>query len=121
MRGRQQGVTTIGLIILVAVFAVIGFGGLRLIPIYLQHMKIVNVLSDVQNELDGQGPSISKIRVAIAKRLNVEMVTILTPRDFKVTKTEEGFKVQAQYENRAPYLGNLYLVAEFDNAVEIRR
>ena len=49
------------------------------------------------------------------------MVTILTPRDFKVTKTEEGFKVQAQYENRAPYLGNLYLVAEFDNAVEIRR
>lgn len=121
MRARQQGITAIGLIIMVLVVGSIAFGALRLIPIYLEHMKIVSVLNDVKEELDGQNPSISNIRVAISKRLNVEMVYALTAKDFQITKTEGGFNVAVQYSNRAPYLGNLYLVAEFDNSVEIRR
>ena len=121
MRHRQQGMTAIGFILLAVVFSVVGFAGLKLTPLYLEHMKIVSVLNDVKKDLDGQNPSIQQIRAAIGKRLTVEMVTTMKVQDFKIRKTEEGFEVRAQYERRTPYLGNLYLLGVFNDAVEIRR
>ncbi len=121
MRNRQQGITAIGFIILALVFSVVGFAGLKLTPLYLEHMKIVSVLNDVKKELDGKNPSIQIVRSAINKRLTVEMVTTLKSQDFKIRKTENGLEVRAQYERRTPYFGNLYLLGVFNDAVEIRR
>ena len=121
MRSRQQGITAIGFILLAAVFLVVGFAGLKLTPLYLEHMKVVAVLKDVKKDLDGKNPSIQEIRSAIGKRLTVEMIRTMKSQDFKIRKTEEGFEVRAQYERRTPYLGNLYLLGVFNDAVEIRR
>lgn len=121
MPRKQQGMTAIGFIILALIVALIGFAGLKLTPIYLEHMKIVSTLNDVQKDLDGQKASIQEIRSGINKRLVIEMVNIVKAKDFKIKKTEAGYDVRIQYENRTQYVANLYLVAVFNNAVEIRR
>ena len=121
MRNKQQGITAIGFVIIAAVVALIGFAALKLTPIYLEHMKIVSTLNDVKADLDGQNPSIQQIRYAIDKRLVIEMITKMKAKDFEIKKTETGFSVRAQYEDRTPYIANIYLVAVFNNAVEIRR
>ena len=121
MRGRQQGMTAIGFLIIAAMVVLIGFAALRLTPIYLEHMKIVSVLEDVKSELDGTNPSIQLIRSAIGKRLNVEMIKRLKRQDFVIKKSEMGYSVRAQYDNEAPYIYNIYLLVRFNNAVEIRR
>jgi len=121
MRRHQQGITAIGFIILATIIAVMGFAALKLTPVYLEHMKIVSVLNDVKEDLDGQNATAGTIRAAIGKRLNVEMVSVLKSRDFEIKKSESGYTVRAQYENGVPYLGNLYLLAKFNNSVEIVR
>ncbi len=121
MRRNQQGMTAISFIILAAIVALIGFAGLKLTPIYLENMKIQKTLADVKAEFDGTNPSIRYIRSAIGKRLVIEMIDTLKPQDFTIKKSERGYSVRAQYERRASFIGNLYLLGVFNNSVEILR
>lgn len=121
MRSRQHGITTIGFLIIAVLVVIVGFGALRLTPIYLEHMKILSVLQDIKTDLDGQNASVALIRSAIGKRLNVEMVTVIKKQDFIIKKSEMGYSVRAQYQKDTPYFGDIYLLAKFNDAVEIRR
>jgi len=123
MRSKQQGMTAIGMLLVAAVVGLIGFAALRLTPIYLEHMKVLQILSDVKAELDGQDASLARVRASIGNRLNIESVNYLRTQDFKVTKTSirGGYLIQAKYDRRAHYVANLYLLAEFDDSIEILR
>ena len=123
MRNRQQGMTAIGMLVLAAILGLVGFAALRLTPIYLEHMKVLQILSDVKVELDGQETSLARLRASIDNRLNIESVYGLKVKDFKITKTSVsgGYVVQAKYDRRTNYVANIYLLAEFDDTVEILR
>lgn len=123
MRTKQQGITAMGLIALLVILGLLGFGVLKLFPIYLEQMKIAGILNDVKFELDGQGPSLQVIKSEINKRLNIEMIADMDRRakDFKISKSENGYTLTAKYERRTPYLANIYLVVTFDRSVEIIR
>ena len=123
MRNRQQGMTAIGMLVLAAILGLVGFAALRLTPIYLEHMKVLQILSDVKVELDGQETSLARLRASIENRLNIESVYGLKVKDFKITKTGVGggYVVQAKYDRRTNYVANIYLLAEFDDTVEILR
>jgi hypothetical protein len=121
MREKQRGITAIGFIVMAAIVGVIGFAGLKLTPIYLNQMKVASVLKDVKLNLDGQDTTVRLIRAAIDKRLNIEMIDEPALQDFEISKAEGGYKVRVNFESRANYLGNLYLVVVFSDSVEIRR
>ena len=109
------------LLVLAILIAAVGFAGLRLTPIFLEHMKITRVLEDVKINLDGQSATVAEIRSSIGKRLNIEMVRSIKPQDFKIKKSEEGYSVRLQYDSEAPYIANVYLLVRYNKAVEIRR
>ena len=121
MRRRQEGITAIGFLILAAFAGLFLWAFFQLLPIYLEQMKVASVLEDVKSELDGQRASVTNIRTSIGKRLNVEMVNVIHQRDFKITKSENGHKVQAKFEQDAPYIANVSLVVSFDKTVEVNR
>jgi hypothetical protein len=121
MRDRQRGITLISLAIIVAFVGSYAFAILRVMPFYLEQMKVSSTLNDVEINLSGSGANLVQIRDAIDKRLNIEMVRGLRAKDFEIKKSSGGYSVHAIYERRAPYIGNLYLVVAFDQAIEIRR
>lgn len=121
MRVRQQGITAISFVVAVTFVGAFAFAGLKIMPFYLEQMKVTSILGDVKRDMDGNAPTIIQIRNALAKRLDIEMVTGIKTADFAIKKSGNGYLVKAQYENRAPYIGNLYLVVVFDKQVEISR
>lgn len=121
MRGQQQGITAIGFMIIAAMVGVIGYGGIRLIPIYMTQMKVRQILSDLETEYAGQNASPVTLQSAIGRRLDIEMIDFPGRTDFRINKSDGGYEVSVSYEDRVPFLANLSIVAEFDNAVEIRR
>lgn len=120
MRSRQKGITFIGFVLLAAMVGLLGFAGLKLSPVYLENMKIRRVLSDVKEELDGQGPTPQSIRKAIERRVNIEMIYGLKARDFEIEKSDGGFTVAARYERAESFIANVSLLVTFDDEVEIR-
>jgi hypothetical protein len=122
MRNNQRGITTIGLIMVLAVLGLIAFGVIQLVPVYLENMKIVQVLKQTKSDLDGQNASASDIRIAIEKRVNIEgLYDVNARKDFESKRSGNGFSVTMAYERRRAYLANIYLLAVFDNSVEIIR
>lgn len=121
MKQRQQGMTAIGFIVIASLVAMIGYGGIRLIPIYLTQMKIVKLMNDLKDEYDGAGPTPAKLMTEIGKRLDIDAVDYPKRQDFVISKSDDGFVVEIDYEDEVPYLANLYLTAKFTNSVEISR
>lgn len=121
LRRRQRGMTTLGLIILVAFVGLIAFACIRLTPVYLNHMKVAGVVNGVLEEFDGQGATASAIRSSIARRFDIESVGEITARDIKVTKNSAGYEVAAVYSHKAPFIANISFVVDFDKRVTIRR
>ena len=120
-RNRQQGITLLGFLIAAAFIGLFILAGIKLVPVYMEHQKIAATLEKVRDEYEGQRPSIEEIRYAIERRFDIESVTSPTARDIKITRIEGGFEMRATYDGRTSYLGNLFLVAEFDTAVEVMR
>ena len=120
-RSRQQGITTLGMIILVAFIGLIAFAILRLTPIYLNYLKVAGVVDGVYEEFDGQNPSRSEIRTSLRRRFGVESVDVLHFKDVTVTSVDGGFEVVAQYDHTSPFLGNLYFTVKFDKRATVRR
>jgi hypothetical protein len=118
---RERGMTTLGLIILVAFIGLCAFAALRLTPVYLNYTKVVGVINGVQDEFDGRNPTRSALRTSISRRFDVESVGEITARDITVTAVDGGFEVRAQYDHVAPFIGNISFSVHFDRKALVRR
>ena len=118
---REAGMTTVGMLILVAFVGIFAFAGLRLTPVYLNYMKVVGVINGVHEEFDGTNASRSAIRSSITRRFDVESVGQITAREVTVTSVDGGFEVRAQYNHVAPFIANVSFSVEFDKVVLVRR
>jgi hypothetical protein len=122
MRKQQRGMTTIGLVMLLAVFGMIAFGVIQLIPVYLENMKVVQVLNQVKSDFDGQNASMAQIKTAIGKRVDVEDLRGFDWRnDFIISRSPNGFWVSTEYDRKKSYIANVQLLVEFEHEVEITR
>ena len=120
-RRQQQGATTLGIIILVAFIGLFAFGAIRLTPVYLNYMKVVGVVDGVFEEFDGQNASRTLIRSSVARRFDVESVSVITARDVSVTAVDDGYEVKAEYDHTAPFIYNVSFTVHFNKTRVVRR
>ena len=122
MRHKQQGITAIGALILVTVLGFFAFGIIQMVPVYLENMKVVQVMNQVKTELDGQNASIREINKAIEKRVDVEDLRNFDWREnFVISRSGEGYFISTDYERQRMLVANIYLLAVFTHEVEIAR
>jgi hypothetical protein len=120
MRNKQAGVTFIGWVILLTPFAIVVYAGMRLTPIYLNYMKVSKALDKAGSELKGNtAKGADNIRVAIDKNFDIDMVEFPTTKDFKFTREDAVWVVEAAYEDEAPLFGNISIHVSFDKIVRI--
>ncbi len=119
-RHAQAGMTALGFLILAVLVGVVGLAVLKVTPMYIKNMRMSQVLNDVEAELGGQGPTPVTIRQEFGKRFAIEDISLTTDA-VKITQSRNGYSVRIQYEERAPYFADIYLVVAFDKQVEIRR
>ncbi len=116
MRFRQRGVTFIGWLFLLTPLAVVGYAGVRLLPVYLNYMKVVRALNLVASDAAGSSDP-NSIRTTIDKHFEIDMVDYPTAKDIKVTKSGTGWDVEASYDDEAPLFANISLHVTFDKTV----
>jgi hypothetical protein len=121
MRERQQGITAIGFLLIAALVSLVGYGVIRLLPLYMTQFKIRQLMSALKTEYDNNSTNQARLQNEIGKRLDIEGIDFPKRQDFTVAKTDSGFRVEVNYEDSVPYIANLSLLAKFDNSVEIRQ
>ncbi|HUL18828.1 MAG TPA: DUF4845 domain-containing protein [Steroidobacteraceae bacterium] len=118
-RNRQLGVTALGWLILLTPFAIVVYAGIRATPVYLNYLKVVKTLEGTKSDLKGGGVSAASIKSAIDKHFEIDMVNYPDSKDFKITRDEGAWLVEAQYDDDAPLFANISLHFEFDKQVRI--
>jgi type II secretory pathway pseudopilin PulG len=120
-RDRQRGITFLSLVILAVLVGIVGLGAMKLTPMYINDMRLSRVLEATAQEMSAQGgASIQSIQYALAKRFSIEDINL--PKDaIKIAPSKNGFSVRIQFENRAPYLADIWLLVIFDKSVEIKK
>ncbi len=116
---RQQGMTFIGLVIVLGLIAFFVLAALKLIPLYLENFKIVSSLQSLKSEPDLGSRSVPEIMKLLSRRLEINDVRRLTPKDIEIKAGSGRALVRIKYEARESFIGNVDIVAKFDNSVEL--
>jgi hypothetical protein len=119
-RHAQAGITALGFLVLATLVGVVGLGAIKVVPMYIKNMRMDTIMTEIQKELNGQGANPSTIRYALAKRFSVEDIN-MDPDKIQITQSKDGYALRKAYENRAPYVADIYLVVAYSKQVEIRR
>jgi len=114
---KVQGITLVGFVIMLAFLGVIGFAGMQVGPVYLDHHSVVKAMKTAANESANQTPA--QIKTRIDKLLYISYVDQVKPSDFKVIRGN-GRELQVQYEVEKPFLGNLHFLMKFDEKVPLK-
>ena len=95
--------TIIGLLLVLAVLGLIAFGVIQLVPVYLENMKIVQILNQTKDQLDGQSPSVKDIRDALYKRAKIEdLQDIDTKKDFWLSRNPVAIQLKSSTNDGSP-------------------
>ena len=117
---KQAGMTVIGFLLLAAVFGVVGLATLKVVPLYLEQLKIRQVLDDVQSEMSSGGNTVPGILSSLEARFDIDYLEL--PKDeIEVTREGEGYLVSITRQSSASFFGNLHFVLNINEQAEIVR
>lgn len=116
---RQTGLTLISTILLLGLIAFFTLLVLKIAPIYMDHSKVVNALAGLEQTTDIQTKSKNEVWNALDKRFNFNYVDFVTQDDVKITKRGEYLKVEVQYDVIEKIAGNLSVLVEFNEVIEV--
>ena len=104
----QQGMTFMSMIFVLGLIGFFVLLILKIVPIYLDHSKVVNALAALEQTTDIQTKSEMEIKSTLDKRLEDELRIRCHARDdIKITKNGNYLKVEIQYEVAKKIVGNL--------------
>jgi hypothetical protein len=122
MLRRQRGVTFIGWLLLLIPVAVLGYMGIRLIPIYLNYMRVAHSVEQTASEMkveDAATLSPKTIRATLARHFDIESITFPSVQDVTVIRDGTGWTIEAKFEDTTPLFGNISMVIDFDKVSKI--
>ena len=120
-RTRQRGMTLIGFVITAVFLAVVGLAVLKIVPLYMQKMRVGTVLEDLQTSLSTGGNSPGSIRMAIDDRFYIENLEPLSSDELEISASGDSYAVRVNRETWAPFFADLHFVVMIDEQVEISR
>ena len=119
-RRNQQGMTFIGLLCVLALVGIIGYAGVRLVPVYLNYLKIARAMDSAATEVKGDNPNPDALRNILERHWEIEDPTVVDYKDIEITRDDSGVTLHVAYDDTVPYIGNVSLAVHFDKSVKVR-
>jgi len=120
MRRSQLGVTAIGWLFLLTPVAILVYTTIRLVPVYLNYMRVAHALSNLADESKGGASTRAALSLSLQRRFDVEIIEHPDPRDIDIHREGDHWVVVADYEDLVPMFGNVSLVVQFHKQVEMQ-
>lgn len=115
----QQGLTLISIVFLLGLIGCFVLLTLKIVPIYLDHGKVKSALEALKATPEFATKSEFEIRDSLNKRFNINYVYDVKQDDIKVVKHGNYVKVDIEYETVVKLVGNLSVLAEFHDTIEV--
>jgi hypothetical protein len=112
--------TFLGILVIVIVVGAWVYAGIRLVPKYLEYVRVAATLEKVRDEYaSNPGSTEFMLRKSIERHFDIEMVTVIDSNDIEIKKEGGTFLVRASYEDTVPLVSNVSFLLTFDKTVEV--
>lgn len=118
---QQKGFTLVGWIVVIAIFLFFAYLAMVLTPYMVGNHTMNRILESLKEEPGVTQKSKRQIWKLIEKRMLVNQVRSVTQDDFEIVKEPDKVVVYLEYEDRAHFGGNVYIVFEREKSVELVR
>lgn len=115
----QRGLTFISFMLILGLLAFFVLLTLKISPIYINHNKITNALSALEQMEEIETMSQNEIRTSLRKRFDMNYVDKFKASDVVILKQSDYLKVEVEYEQVEKILGNLSVLVKFYDFFEI--
>ncbi len=121
IRHRQQGLSFVGWMAMVAIFGLLLLSFFKVFPIYNENFTIQAVLSGLAEDEKIDVKSKRAIWDSLIKRLRVNEVYSIKPENVTIERKDGKTTVTITYETRRPYISDLFIGGNFTESVVIDR
>lgn len=117
LRSRQTGLGMIQWAVIISIAGLLGLCAFRLVPIYLDHITIRQVVKNAAEDPESRKMTAAEIRKSMQGAFLTNRIETIKLNQIKF-KTERGLiTMDASYEVRVPLIYNIDAVVKFDNLV----
>ncbi len=122
---KTQGVTFIGMMLIIACLVILGLLAMRVTPVYLKHYSVTHALKSIQNSnsqaLSSEPASnATLIKSNLLKQFEIDDIPEITESNITVKPIEnQKMLVNIHYQVVRPFLGNISLLFDFNNSQEV--
>ena len=120
MLKRQQGMTMIGILFVLALIGVIGYAGMRITPLYLNYLKVARSMEATASEFKGDTVDQAALRRTLEKHWQIEDIDSVEAKDVEIAKDDGVTTMHVSYDDSAPYIANLSLTMHFDKTATVQ-
>lgn len=106
---KQQGISLVGLIFVLAILAGLAVIGMKVVPTVTEYMAVNKAI--VKAKTDGSTPV--EIRNSFDKQADVAYITSITGKDLEVYNGGNGLEVSFAYDKKIPLVGPASLLIEY--------
>jgi len=118
---RQNGMTAIGWMIVLALIGFFVLLALRMVPAYMEYYKVVSTLESLEDETGWTEVTPHAIRRLIERRFDISYVNSITPRQVSIKPVGAYYLVTAKYDAEEHLVGNVSVLMRFHKQVRVRR
>jgi len=112
--------TFIGLLCILVLVGTIGYAGVRLVPVYLNYMKLARTMESAAAEFKGETGSLDGVRKSLDRHWAIEDITAVDQKDIEITRDDNGLQLHVAYNDAVPYIANVSLSVHFDKTVKVQ-
>jgi len=120
VRRGERGMTFIGLLCILVLVGAIGYAAVRLVPVYLNYMKLARTMESAASEFKGESAALDGVRKSLDRHWAIEDITAVDQKDIEITRDEGGLQLHVAYDDAVPYIANISLSVHFDKTVKVQ-
>lgn len=114
---KQSGVSLFGLLAVGIIIIFVAYLGMKLIPVYMNNMKIAGALEDIAQEASIDKMSRKDISSRLEARFDTDFIKHVNVFEDLVQTKEDGVnEIRVDYATEVELMGNLNAVMYFENA-----
>lgn len=119
MRKQQEGMTFIGLVIMIAGIVFVAVIGMKLTPAYLEFLSIKKAIAKIENDPSFASMSKNDIVAQFDRSAAIDDIKVIKGNELLISK-EEGGKpvVTAEYQALVPLIANVSALLDFRASTE---
>jgi Tfp pilus assembly protein FimT len=111
MAGRQQGLSLMALIFVLALLVVAALFAMKVIPSYLEFRAAKTAIDAIAREK--QGATAGDIRRAFENRSAIDDINTVKPTDLEISKEGNAIVISFAYRKEVPLFSNVGLYIDY--------